>query len=201
MFYHTLLFFVHFFTYWFMSFVFLIYDVAYRRVKGSNYEYLSLVVLENQLFVSLPFVLFFDTYFPFEKELSVIHIGWQVPCLLILHEIFFYHLHRLMHTKYLYKYHKQHHQIRKLVGVGALYSGKVDHFLVNMLPVYLPPFLLNMNYLLILIWIIIATINTICIHSSYDYFDKRHEHHHVYLNVNYGIGFYVIDRLYGTYKP
>ena len=200
MFFHVLLFLVHFITYWIMSFIFFIYDVLYNRIKGRNYEYISIVVLLNQIFLSLPLVLFFDYYFPFERELCILHGIWQIPCLIILHDILFYHLHRLMHTRFFYKFHKTHHKIKNVIGVGALYAGSIEHIFVNMLPAYLPPFILQMNYFLILLWIIISTISTITIHSGYNYFDKRHEYHHENLKVNFGLGLYLCDRLYGTYK-
>ena len=198
---HTFIFISHFFTYWIVSGIFFVADLYTKRFDTQeNYARAAIGVLENQLFLSLPLVIFMDYYFPMQKELGIVHAVWQIPCLLFTHDILFYHLHRLMHTKYLYKYHKTHHRLKNLAGVGALWAGKIEHLFVNMLPAYLPPLYLYMNYVLIVGWVIIATTNVVVVHSGYDLFDKKHESHHKYLNVNYGLGVYLCDRLYGTYK-
>ena len=201
---HIFLFVCHFITYWLISGIFFVIDLAYDRVRGNNYKLLVLGVLKNQLCVNISLVLFMDYYYPIriENELKVVHIIWQLPLLLVMHDILFYHLHRIMHSDYLYKYHRKHHEIKKTVGAGALYAGKVEHLVLNVLPAYFLPLLLKMNYICIIVWVIMATINVVCVHSGYDYFysNEKHADHHSELNINYGFGVYLCDRFYGTYR-
>ena len=200
--FHTISFFIHFFTYWTTSLFFFLCDIAYNRVKHSQYEFFALNVLENHIFVTLPIVILTDTYYPKTNytELPTSNFIWQIPSLLFLHDFLFYHLHRIMHNRHLYKYHKQHHHPKNNIGAGALYSGKIDFLLVNIAPAYIPTIILQMNLLLTSIWVTISTISTVCIHSGYSYFDQRHSYHHSSSKINYGLGLYLFDRIYGTYR-
>ena len=195
---HVLSFICHFVVYWVMSIIFIILDYINNRHTKETLD-IATEVLENQLLLDLPLVVIADMYYPLTNQLDLIHFVWQIPCLFIIHDILFYYLHRMMHTRTLYKYHKTHHALKNISGVSAFRSSKTEHILVNILPAYLTPIFLRFHGILLLLWITAATINVVCVHSGYGLFDKKHEAHHKYLNVNYGLGIYMCDRLFNTY--
>ena len=50
-------------------------------------------------------------------------------------ESFFYWLHRLFHTSYLYKkFHKQHHEYQLAVSIAAIYNHPFDYLITNVMP-------------------------------------------------------------------
>jgi methylsterol monooxygenase len=51
-------------------------------------------------------------------------------------EIWFYTLHRIMHSKHFYKYHKMHHEMKETLGLFALYAHPFDAIIVNLGSIY-----------------------------------------------------------------
>ena len=188
----------HFITYWVTSIIFIILDhINNKHTKEINH--IIKEILSIQIFIDIPLITIADMYYPITNQLELIHAIWQLPCLFIIHDILFYCLHRMIHTRTLYKYHKTHHKLKNISGVSAFRSGKIEHIFLNILPAYLTPIFLRFNTILLLFWITMATINVVCVHSGYGLFDKKHEAHHKYLNVNYGVGVYMCDKLFNTY--
>lgn len=53
-------------------------------------------------------------------------------------ELLFYTSHRLLHTKYLYPYHKLHHGYKAPIALAALYAHPLEAILGNTLAVMAP---------------------------------------------------------------
>lgn len=120
---------------------------------------------------------------------------------MILSDFIFYFSHRLFHTKYLYSIHKQHHIWKSPVSSSFLDCNIIEHLTVNVTTVVIPLLVFNVSYIQSMIWVIMSTVSSITGHiSSYDN-NQPHVLHHRHSNCNYGAGgFYIIDKLLGTYR-
>lgn len=115
-------------------------------------------------------------------------------------DVFFFVLHKLFHTKYLYPYHKKHHEITAPIGISALYMSPIDMYFGNILPTVLPAYILHYHPITIKILIFVAVINTIAIaHSGFRNVSEFHDHHHSAFKYNFGTNLFM-DRLFGTFK-
>lgn len=143
------------------------------------------------VFMMIPVVNWYGFDFSWTKTLFDLAMSY------IMMDFFYFVTHRLLHTKYLYVYHKKHHEILAPVGLSATYLTIVD-FYSNVLSIYLPLVLLSADSTTTSLWIIISTLNTIFIgHSGYSPIASFHDNHHKYFNCNYGVGVFA-DRLFGT---
>ena len=204
---------VHNISYWLTSGIFFIadklvynmnlekkYKIQPRKIDWKKYKMFAMGVLKNEIFMSLPLSLLFD-YYNLNLHLFTVSPLKQLPVIIVLHDFLFYHAHRACHSKILFKFHKQHHKLTIPVGVGALYASPFEHIFVNILPAMLPPKIIGAEFYIEIIWILLATINVVMAHSDYKKFSENHDLHHTQKNVNFGLGFFIFDRLYGTYKP
>ena len=156
-------------------------------------------VLRNQLgYTVYPAVVVFGVYNPpdYDPVGWWFRLVWQLTACVLLVDILFYPLHRLFHTKYLYKYfHKTHHEFKDPVGAAALYSGRLEYCLVNILPPLLAPVLVGCDRYALTIWVSVATANTVIAHAQDG---GQHKVHHDAFGKNYGVGLMLMDRLFGT---
>ena len=113
----------------------------------------------------------------------------------ILYDFMFHYLHRLFHTKWLFKnIHSIHHRM-ELHGNG-FHCHPLEHAIVNIFPFCLSGYLVSYDYQMMIIWSLVALINNAYTHTSAE---TNHKLHHKYHNVNYGIGFAIFDRIHSTY--
>lgn len=117
---------------------------------------------------------------------------------LIVTDFWFYFLHRLFHTKQLYRFHKVHHDYSYTFGMGAIYAHPIDFIVTNLFPVSFPIFWFNIPYYHTTIITIFSTCYTIIIsHGGFKInAGKGHLIHHVKRRYNYGL--LIFDRLLGT---
>ena len=151
-------------------------------------------VLKNQI-IYTP-ILSPILYYYNNAELSINHIVWQLPTAVIVTDIIFYPLHRIMHHPKLYKYHAAHHIWDPPMACSALYSDPFEHCYINILPPLLASIITQMNFIVMCIWFFLATLNTVLAHS----YEGTHTIHHKYRAYNYGVGLMTMDRIFKTYK-
>jgi sterol desaturase/sphingolipid hydroxylase (fatty acid hydroxylase superfamily) len=188
----------HFIPYWVMVYL---YDSGETRdFKKAVYNSLS-----NQVTITLPTIYIVLKHYPMVNN-GIIGSIACIPFMVITGDIYFYTLHRLMHTRYLWPYHKLHHS--DSVSVSKSLDGSVlEHLLCNLGSFIIGFYILLqlnviINMYVVCIWISFATINTCGSHSSgcAPYDSGVHRLHHLKLTRNYGTGFYIMDRLVGSYE-
>ena len=60
------------------------------------------------------------------------HVLWQLPAIYALSDVIFFALHRLAHTKWLYRHvHRVHHEFDSPIPESSLYAHPLEHLLVN----------------------------------------------------------------------
>lgn len=115
---------------------------------------------------------------------------------ILMAEVFFTICHRLLHTKYFYWIHKQHHQNSPSYCTSCLDAHPIEFFIGNIGAAALPMILLPGSFLSQIAWVLIAVVNTVMAHHQ----KELHAIHHKKFNYNYSQGTYILDRVCGTYK-
>lgn len=116
------------------------------------------------------------------------------PMLYILADGIFYATHRACHQSiWLFRIHKVHHQWKDTHATQAFACHPLEHIFVNLSAVLLPPLVLQMSYGCSILFILHATINSICSHSGHIIWPKiltadPHDYHHYLWNCEYGAG-------------
>ena len=195
MFYGLIAFSIHFIIYWVMV---VLYDDVYNIEACKN-------SLKNQFILTLPLSILFFNYYPIEYNNIFISFAC-IPFIIVTSDIYFYLSHRPMHTKLLYKYHKHHHTGEVCVA-KALDADGIEHIIGNLgsfisgiLLLWYFGFIINIY--IFTTWVGLVTINTCVSHNKNPPITDKglHLNHHKYRNCNYGFGFYIMDRMMGTYK-
>jgi len=135
--------------------------------------------------------------------------------LFLISEIWLYYFHRLLHHKYFYRWHKDHHAFIHPHALAGLYCSPVEMIIVNQLSISIPLQILNYSYYEVIVFTALIAINVLKGHSGLRFYltpntlankiilflfdNKVHDLHHEFLNVNYG-NFYILDYLHDTVK-
>jgi sterol desaturase/sphingolipid hydroxylase (fatty acid hydroxylase superfamily) len=134
-------------------------------------------------------------------------------CTAFLAETWFHFSHRLLHTKYLYFLHRDHHAYIKASALSGLYCSFFEMIFVNLCSVILPLAIAGGSfsfYEVVIIFDLLA-LNVLTGHaqlhrtvwSNYSlkvFVDNSaHEIHHKYMTGNFG-SMLIYDRLLGTYQ-
>ncbi len=124
----------------------------------------------------------------------------------LLLDMFFYISHRIFHTKYLFYFHRKHHELVHPVGIGSFYMSPVEFFGALVIPIYFPLILLGADNYHTHLWITFTVFNGICVaHSNtkqvYNTSDFHYIHHSDKTKgyCNFGTDIFM-DRLLGTKK-
>jgi len=136
----------------------------------------------------------------YNKEFNIINFIFDSALVYILIDLFFYSFHRLLHTKYLYKYHKKHHELINPIGLGAVYAHSIDYIFGLTLPIILPCILVSAHLNTVLFILFLSTSNSIIVsHSGYYIFGMNNPHHihHTKFIYNYGTMLFM-DKLFNT---
>jgi methylsterol monooxygenase len=124
---------------------------------------------------------------------------WELCLTILVTDIIFYTTHRIMHSRYLYKYHKIHHEVTLPVSISALYVSDFYSFFNNTLPFILPSFFICSNVMTIKIWFCLIISESIFSHAGYYGWSEVHDKHHTKNNVNFGNNIFM-DKLFKTYS-
>ena len=145
----------------------------------------------------------------------VLTIAWQFAVYFVLFDVYFYFLHRLMHTKALFWVHRVHHRSRAPDPLTAFSFHPIEGLLTGgFVPIMV--LLFDLHVYTIVIVNLFGVINSVLVHSGHEIFPSWwyrkpatrwyltpmfHDRHHIRWKHNFG-GFTTIwDRLFGTMHP
>jgi len=217
-FYYTNLFFyVHLVTYWILSLYFSFRDLLVNRTENKQqkycdrngteypinykiYLYAFFVSIRSQSLILYPLLCFISQFYVF-YNLDFYNSIKNIFYAIIIEEIYFYSFHRLLHTKWLWKYHSMHHELITPVAVATLYSSWFENLFCNFLPIIVMPLIVEMSLNLAIFWTFLATSSAVLSHCGFrqlKIMTEFHSFHHLYKNYNYGtIG--LLDKIFCTY--
>jgi sterol desaturase/sphingolipid hydroxylase (fatty acid hydroxylase superfamily) len=160
--------------------------------------------------ISVPFISYIPQILSFPHTWVGFLLKFVIFSLMV--EIWFYYTHRLMHHKYFYRWHTDHHVFIQPYALAALYCSPIEMIFVNQMSVIIPYQLLGFSFHEILITNIFIVLNLLRGHAGFYFMDNipeyipknlicslDHDIHHRRLKYNFGI-LYLLDRLHGTYK-
>lgn len=111
-------------------------------------------------------------------------------------ELIYAPVHRLLHTRFFYKYHSLHHKQTTPRALGAIFCSVFEMWIANISSFLVPLYILNAPSSIFLLWIVSGIQTTQLHHSNKKYFwcfgnqPKFHDDHHKYIKKNYGnLGF------------
>ncbi len=182
-------------------------DGKHHRVPLSKS---ILVVLGNQVFGTLPFILgvyYIMVWRGYGENLEA-PVWWvatlQIIGMVLFQDFFFYFSHRLMHQKFLFKHiHRIHHEYRETVATATHYVHYIEHLVGNLFPVFIGAVILLPHPFVILFWIMLIVMNALHTHSGFAIpwmsYAVHHDWHHYHVNGSFSsIG--LADKLFGTDK-
>lgn len=172
-----------------------IYNTYYKIIPTVSFN----VLISNFLFILSTFnITEYYSYSPEKYYLLLILL--KIYIMRYLTDFFFYSIHRLMHTKYFYKFHKIHHEIKAPIGITAFYMHPIDYIFGNLLPIYLPTLIVQADFITIHVWIILSIGNSVIVsHGGFINKSEFHDDHHKYFKYNYGTEIFM-DKLFKTKK-
>ena len=188
-------------------YIFIINQWNKYKLLESNYPFglkqTIINVLFNEVFILVPSLYLFSSIMKddnefLEGELIMIDNLYKIPLVFIIMDFIFYFMHRLFHSKYLYKYHSMHHQWTGPNTASTFYCHPLEMLFVNILPLLSSIMICRVNFITARFIHFVSVSNTMIVaHGGYKYFNnKTHDLHHKYRNGNYGI--LIMDRLFNT---
>lgn len=133
----------------------------------------------------------------------------KFPLSVLITGMYFYPVHRLLHTKYLYKYHQKHHEYNKPFALAGLYCSIFEMIVLNYFSLMIPLKIFYFTQLEMFFLCFLFSFNILKGHSGLKYknflgsliSNEEHEIHHIYYKYNYCVlPFNILDRIFKTYK-
>jgi sterol desaturase/sphingolipid hydroxylase (fatty acid hydroxylase superfamily) len=184
------------------------WGMVWKYDTNTSYSYIeaSRNSLKNQIGCTLPSIILFNQLSDMSVDTHFLSSIFLIPFIIVVSDVYFFLSHYPLHKTFLWKYHKTHHHGTVHVA-KSLDADLLEHLFGN-LGSFIAPFIvlnimnISFNVIIYNIWVAIATINTCISHIGYKTLGDKgiHNLHHKYLKYNYGTGFYILDRLVGTYK-
>ena len=181
--------------------------IDYYKDKESYKNFNNLINRFDLLFINIYIVIpaslaILFNYYPIINNYDSVYRELKIFIInIVFGEFWFYILHRLNHTKILYKLiHKTHHKDYNPVGILAFYSNPIECLFVNVFSSYLVHYWYTLSLYQYTLFTTFVLANTIFYsHSSNSYENTTHHIHHKLLNYNYGFSIFM-DKLCGTEK-
>ena len=147
------------------------------------------------------------------NEYGYLWLGFSFFIVLFIDDMFFYWSHRAMHLPRFYKYfHKVHHESTDPSPLTA-FAFHPSEAVVEYFVAFVLPFLLPLNFGIIIAWQIFSMLNNVLGHLGYEIYPKgwvkfpilkfktastHHNMHHQLFNGNYALYFTWWDKWMGT---
>jgi sterol desaturase/sphingolipid hydroxylase (fatty acid hydroxylase superfamily) len=156
------------------------------------------------------------TFYANSNEHGVLYLFLAFPLMILMHDTYFYWIHRLMHSPRLFKMvHLIHHKSTN-PSPWAAYSFHPLEAVLESLIFVVFLFTIPINPILLTSFFIFSIIYNVYGHLGFELFPKKfnkhwlgkwintsvsHNQHHQFFNGNYGLYFTIWDRLLGTLRP
>lgn len=180
-------------------------EVAFSLITTGVYALVALVTIKLE---NLGILQVYSDW----NDYSLVYGAFSLPLILIVHDAYFYWIHRLMHHRRLYRYfHLLHHRSRTPTPWAAYAFAPGEAFLMAL---FMPiaTFLIPMHVIIIFTFLAIMIIRNAMGHSGIEFhpigwvdspFDlftstTHHDLHHQRTRGNYGLYFTWWDRWMGT---
>jgi len=167
--------------------------IVYRWLAGR----MDTRVLYLETSVGLPLLQLFVAYHdvPWMPD-TLPQVIRQLIGMILTYEGLFYYSHRLLHSRWLKRFHQWHHTYQDPDPVMALFGHPIE-LVINLIgPALLVPYLFRASWVLTWLWICAGTAKVVRAHTPRM---TNHHWHHVYGNVNYGV-LDLLDIIHGTYQ-
>lgn len=139
--------------------------------------------------------------------------GWvyfilSIPLMLIVHDAYFYFLHRTLHHPKIFKLAHSVHHLSTSPTPFAAYSFHPIEAVLSSSILFVVTFIMPVHFWALVIFSLIWTFCNINGHLGYEFFPKKrwfnnstaHHMHHQWINGNYGLYFTFWDRWLNTWK-
>lgn len=149
------------------------------------------------------------------EEFGLGYLVLSILCSLAIHDLYFYAIHRWMHTKWAMKYvHRVHHQSTNPSPWAAFAFHPIEAVLEAGILVLLV-FILPLHFWSIMIFLVIMTLYNVYGHLGWELYPKgfhktkigrwlntsvSHNQHHHSFEGNFGLYTLIWDRLFGTIR-
>jgi sterol desaturase/sphingolipid hydroxylase (fatty acid hydroxylase superfamily) len=192
---------VHYLLYWGISFGLI---VKYKPLLLDGpvlSKFMFCVISFNQLVVTPTLYILMR---PIIEEAPVVDLPFpfNVMCYLPVHSVYFYVVHSLLHTSFMFEnVHFLHHKFRDTLPFHALWCTPVEHAVLNSASFFVGPVFFGTKGPALLLWTIIATISTCFAHGGALRKKKlRHDIHHTNGKYNLSSGMFFMDQILGSSK-
>lgn len=165
--------------------------IYHGKNEKNTYQKRSAFLNSVFNFIILAFISIFIPPIPTSESNIFPFISW-----ILLSEVFFTILHRILHTKYLYSYHKQHHLNNPSYTTSSFDASILEFLIGNIATGIIPAYIIPGNIIAQLFYVIVVVYNVVLSHCQ----EGPHIIHHKKFNCNYGQGLYLLDRIFGTYR-
>lgn len=184
----------------------------YRREIG--YSIITFVIFAaTTLSINNPAIRPYTSIYRNIHQHSMFYFWAVFPIMLIIHDAYFYWMHRLMHHPRLFKlFHVVHHKSTN-PSPWASFSFQPTEAVVESGIIYLFAFAFPVHLIHLLIFLVFMTIYNVYGHLGFELFPRgfnrhrlfkwlntsvNHNMHHQYFTKNYGLYFTWWDRMMGT---
>lgn len=181
------------------------------RYTILSFFLLSIVVTIDGLLLEQSFTKGYSSI----SEYGWIYFAFSVLILIVLYDIYFYTIHRILHHKKIYAFvHRTHHRSPTITPFGAFSINFWEAFFEFL---FLPAmiFLIPLHSAALLIFISVYVIFNSYVHSGYEILPKfwvttpfkyintsvHHNLHHSKLKYNFGLFTNFLDRIFKTQIP
>ena len=94
--------------------------------------------------------------------------------------------HRILHTRYFYRFHKLHHAYKAPIALAALYAHPLEAMLGNTIAVMAPAYIAGIHAYSWMWGVALGFISTQAKHSGFDIDGTAHDMHHQFSTVEFG---------------
>ena len=132
---------------------------------------------------------------------------YQIILVILFYDVHFYYFHRLLHTRWLYPWHKKHHEYTHSVAKATFHATHFENTLTGIGCFY--PYVLfsDVHFCAVVVGSIVCTVKGIIRHDPGFiripilrlFFSDHHILHHKHQKYNYGTWW--LDKIHGTVWP